>query len=121
MYTLSNNSSLKGGEYKILSVLGQGGFGITYLAEQVMLERKVALKEFFMKEYCGRDETNHMTIGTDGIGTLSTDSEPSSSKKRATSLASTILASYISSMSSRRMERHTTSWNMPLEGLLHRN
>ena len=28
MYTLSNNSSLKGGEYKILSVLGQGGFGI---------------------------------------------------------------------------------------------
>lgn len=66
MYTLSNNSSLKGGEYKILSVLGQGGFGITYLAEQVMLERKVALKEFFMKEYCGRDETNHMTIGTDG-------------------------------------------------------
>lgn len=47
---------LQGGKYKILSLLGQGGFGITYLGIQVGLGRKVAVKEFFMKENCSRDE-----------------------------------------------------------------
>lgn len=37
-------------------MIGQGGFGMTYLGEQVNLGRKVAIKEFFMKEYCNRDE-----------------------------------------------------------------
>ena len=66
--TLHPNSTLQGGKYKIEKVLGQGGFGITYLAEQTMLERKVAIKEFFMKEFCERDEsTSHVTLGTGGI------------------------------------------------------
>ena len=55
--TLNIGSLLQGGKYRIEKVLGQGGFGITYLAEQTMLERKVAIKEFFMKEFCERDET----------------------------------------------------------------
>lgn len=65
--TLHPNSTLQGGKYRIIKVLGQGGFGITYLAEQTMLERKVAIKEFFMKEFCERDEsTSHVTMGTAG-------------------------------------------------------
>ena len=65
--TLHPNSTLQGGKYKIIKVLGQGGFGITYLAEQTMLERKIAIKEFFMKEFCERDETtSHVTMGTAG-------------------------------------------------------
>ena len=55
--TLHPNCTLQGGKYRIIKVLGQGGFGITYLAEQTMLGRKVAIKEFFMKEFCERDET----------------------------------------------------------------
>ncbi|MCQ2287754.1 MAG: serine/threonine protein kinase [Muribaculaceae bacterium] len=51
---LKIGSLLQGGRYKILSVLGQGGFGITYMAEQAGLERKVAIKEFFMKDLCDR-------------------------------------------------------------------
>ena len=43
-------------EYRILSVLGQGGFGITYLGLQQGLERRVAIKEFFMKDLCNRNE-----------------------------------------------------------------
>ena len=43
MQTLQANSLLQGGRYKILSSLGQGGFGITYLALQIGLERKVAI------------------------------------------------------------------------------
>ncbi len=67
MQTLRENTTLQGGKYRIISVLGQGGFGITYLAEQTMLERRVAIKEFYMKELCGRDgSTSHVTIGTEG-------------------------------------------------------
>ncbi len=63
--TLQPKTSLQGGRYRILSVLGQGGFGITYLAEQTLLDGKVAIKEFFMKELCERDEsTSHVTLGT---------------------------------------------------------
>lgn len=62
---IQQNSTLQGGKYKIISTLGQGGFGITYLAEQTMLKRKVAIKEFFMKELCDRDATtSHVTLGT---------------------------------------------------------
>ncbi|MDE6619651.1 MAG: protein kinase [Lachnospiraceae bacterium] len=35
------------GEYIIKNVLGQGGFGITYLAEEYRTDAKVAVKEFF--------------------------------------------------------------------------
>ena len=45
---------LKGGSYRILRTLGNGGFGITYLAEQIMTERKVCIKEFFPKGYYTR-------------------------------------------------------------------
>ena len=65
MQQLPKNTLLQGGKYKIEKVLGQGGFGITYLATQDMLERKVCIKEFFFKEYCERDEaTSHISLGT---------------------------------------------------------
>lgn len=67
MQTLQENTTLQGGKYRIISVLGQGGFGITYLAEQTMLERRVAIKEFYMREFCSRDgSTSHVTMGTEG-------------------------------------------------------
>jgi len=53
---LQTGTLLHQGEYRILSVLGQGGFGITYLGLQQGLERRVAIKEFFMKELCNRNE-----------------------------------------------------------------
>jgi len=47
--------------YRIERVLGQGGFGITYLATHVMLKKKVAIKEFFPKTFCDRDaDTSHV-------------------------------------------------------------
>ena len=65
MQHLQPNTTLQGGKYRIVRVLGQGGFGITYLAEHPMLERKVCIKEFFFKNYCERDEsTSHVTLST---------------------------------------------------------
>ncbi len=62
--TLQPNTLLQGGRYKIIKTLGQGGFGITYLALQSGLERQVAVKEFFMKDFCERDRaTSHVTLG----------------------------------------------------------
>ena len=67
MQELKEGTPLQGGKYIIKRVLGQGGFGITYLAEQVSLGREVAIKEFFMKDNCVRDgETGGVTVPTTG-------------------------------------------------------
>lgn len=64
---LQSNTVLQGGKYKIEKVLGQGGFGITYLGIQTGLNRPVAIKEFFMKEYCEREETtSKVLLGSQG-------------------------------------------------------
>ena len=68
---LKAGTLLQGGKYEIIRILGQGGFGITYLARQVFLKREVALKEFFMKDCCERDpETSRITVGTGTQGQL---------------------------------------------------
>ena len=64
MQHLQPNTTLQGGKYRIGRVLGQGGFGITYLAVQTSLERNVAIKEFFMKDFCSRDNTKLTTGST---------------------------------------------------------
>ena len=64
---LPEGAMLMGGKYRIVRKLGQGGFGITYLAEHVELEKRVAIKEFFFGQYCERDaDTSHVTVPTAG-------------------------------------------------------
>ena len=64
---LKHGSQLQGGRYRIEKVLGQGGFGITYLGVQTSLDDKVAIKEFFMKDLCNRDaDTSHVSVGSVG-------------------------------------------------------
>lgn len=52
-------------EYKVESVLGKGGFGITYKVSAVVMFDKIpaftyfAVKEFFMKDASERDATSH--------------------------------------------------------------
>lgn len=41
--------------YRITGCLGIGGFGITYLCEDILLHRMVALKEYFPEEWAERD------------------------------------------------------------------
>ena len=64
---LKKDTYLQGGKYRVISTLGQGGFGITYLAEQVMAKRMVCIKEFFPKEYYNRDaDSLHISLGSEG-------------------------------------------------------
>ena len=64
---LTPGTTLQFGRYQIVNTLGQGEFCITYLAAQTGINRKVAIKEFFMKEYCDRSSTsNNITSGTSG-------------------------------------------------------
>lgn len=55
---LTSGTLLERGKYRIVKTLGRGGFGITYLAEQVNLRRMVCIKEFFPKDYFKRDDNN---------------------------------------------------------------
>ena len=57
MQHLQPGTTLQGGKYRIEKLLGQGGFGITYLAEQSLLKIKVAIKEFFIRDLCARDDS----------------------------------------------------------------
>ena len=66
MQQLIQGTLLHGGTYKIDKVLGQGSFGITYLAEHTKLAKKVAIKEFFMKELNSRSEDGSITGMSDG-------------------------------------------------------
>lgn len=57
MQHLQPNTTLQGGKYRIERVLGQGGFGNTYVGFNTEFEETVAIKEFFMKGVTERDET----------------------------------------------------------------
>ena len=68
---LAAGTELKGGDYRIISTLGRGGFGVTYLAEQTGMQRKVCIKEFFPKDYYRRDEdTSHVVLEADSFGPM---------------------------------------------------
>ena len=58
---LPPDTLLKNGRYKIIKKLGQGGFGITYLAEDTTEGRKVVIKELFLQQ-CIRNPKDGKTV-----------------------------------------------------------
>lgn len=70
MHELQPNTILQRGKYRIIKKLGQGTFGITYLAEMQVkgdgcdLEIDVAVKEFFMKETNTRHSNDNSVTGS---------------------------------------------------------
>jgi serine/threonine protein kinase len=55
-------SGTRFGEFEILRVLGVGGFGIVYLAQDHSLEREVALKEYMPASLAARGDGPQITI-----------------------------------------------------------
>ncbi len=72
---LSIGTYLQRGKYRIERVLGQGSFGITYLASvnlvgklgTIRTDTKVAIKEFFMRDVNGRNEDTVTTGSKESI------------------------------------------------------
>lgn len=83
MQHLQPNTTLQGGKYRIERVLGQGGFGNTYLATNTVFDDQVAIKEFFMQGVNDRDATNgSVTIGIES-NTEQFDEQKEKFKKEA--------------------------------------
>lgn len=62
---LNEGSTLQDGKYKIIRMLGKGGFGITYLARHSLFDKTFAIKEFFPQDYCNREsDTSHVSVAT---------------------------------------------------------
>lgn len=77
MQSLQPGSLLQGGKYRIERILGQGSYGITYLATTKMTMKgelgqmettiKVAIKEFFMRDINRRTGANVTSGSNEGI------------------------------------------------------
>ena len=62
---LKPGTLLQSGKYRIVRFINSGGFGCTYEAVHTSLDDRFAIKEFFVKDFCNRDEnTSYVTVGT---------------------------------------------------------
>lgn len=49
-------------EFRILSVIGEGGFGIVYLADDTLLGRRVAIKEYMPSQFASRTQQQTVQV-----------------------------------------------------------
>ena len=73
LHQLRSGTLLKN-RYLIGKSLGQGGFGITYIGRDMLLNKRVAVKEFYPNGYAYRDHevTSVITITSSGLTFFST-------------------------------------------------
>ena len=55
---------LRGGQYRIVRFIDHGGFGCTYEAQHTGLGKRVAIKEFFHRDLCERDDRTSRVVAT---------------------------------------------------------
>ena len=89
MQNLQPNTTLQGGKYRIERVLGQGSFGITYLAVQTSLNRIVAIKELFIggQGQAINDRKGNQVVVTNSANQESFNQQKEKFKKEALRLA----------------------------------
>ena len=84
MQHLQPNTTLQGGKYRIERLLGQGGFGNTYVGYNTEFEETVAIKEFFMKGVTERDETTSVVSVSNADNLQQFEEQREKFKKEAT-------------------------------------
>lgn len=65
LIALQNGTELVG-DYRIERVLGAGGFGITYLADEIALGRSVTIKEYFPSDFAARAQEGDAAPRSEG-------------------------------------------------------
>lgn len=50
------------GRYEIIRTLGEGGFGITYMGHNIVLDIPVAIKEYYPYGYANRSATYNLAV-----------------------------------------------------------
>ena len=80
---LKPGTTLQGGKYRIERVLGQGGFGNTYVGYNTEFEETVAIKEFFMKGVTERDETTRSVSVSNSVNVQQFEEQREKFKKEA--------------------------------------
>ena len=85
--TLSAGDALQQGKYAIIKILGKGGFGITYLARHTMLNKLVAIKEFYPSAFCNRDSYTHVITPATASAVSTVQNLKNKFKKEAIALA----------------------------------
>lgn len=59
-------TTLQGGKYRVEKPLSSGGFGNTYIVTNTKFDERYAMKEFFMKDACERDNRNTVSVSNPG-------------------------------------------------------
>ena len=62
------------GKYEIGAVLGEGGFGITYIGQDINLDMKIAVKEYFPSGIVNRNSAVSAEV-TVNVGNAQADFE----------------------------------------------
>ena len=90
MQHLQPNTTLQGGKYRIERVLGQGGFGITYLAVQTANNRYIAIKELFIggSGQAINERRGNLVVVTNSANRQSFNQQKAKFKKEALRLTS---------------------------------
>lgn len=84
---LPDNTLLQGEKYRIVRHISSDGFGNTYEGVHTMMDTRVAIKEFFPKMFCNRDDsTSHVTVSTQSNRELVDKLRKSSLTRRRPSL-----------------------------------
>jgi len=80
--------TIVGNQYILGKVLGQGGFGITYMGYDRIMQQPVAVKEYFPSGYAGRDTRNPTYVTSyDNAGNHAFESNKQRFLREAESLA----------------------------------
>jgi len=79
--------TIVGRQYTLGRVLGQGGFGITYIGWDNIDQQRVAVKEYFPTGYAGRDSRSLMVTSYDGPGSKDFENNKSRFLREAEALA----------------------------------